>query len=85
MCKMRLKWPCHHKWCCEGRTTEIDLPNSDAGIYNHEINFEADLQSTLDPYTIKIVRLRALVAEQHLRGAGQVHEGPWWRRRSNRL
>ena len=48
---------------CEGRTTEVDLLNSYAGIYNHKINFEVDLQSTLDRRTIKIVCLRALVAE----------------------
>jgi hypothetical protein len=72
-------------WCYEGRTTNIDLPNRDAGAYNHKLGSNIDLRTKLDHPTIKFVRPRALVAEQHVHDTGQVLAASWWRRRFRRF
>ena len=56
--------------------TNIDLPNRDAGAYNHKLGSNIDLRTKLDHPTIKFVRPRALVAEQRLHHAGQVPAAP---------
>ena len=71
--------------CYEGRTSNIDLPNRDMVTYNHKIGSHIDLRTKLDHSTIKFVRPRALVAEQHVHDTGQVLAASWWRRRFRRL